>query len=167
MRKWSYLLHLSRRTWHSYTARPLSEADLLLIRELLLPQEFELWNQFGVEDKSHSFVVWKRFMERIPHASIAQQRSALLHDIGKIAVQLSTTQRVIATFVGPRTIKYRTYHDHENIGLQMLNDRSNQETVELLRALYQYEEEKNTDDFVEENSIDIAIVVALSDADNV
>jgi hypothetical protein len=146
----------------------LSEADVALVRDLLLPSEFELWNQFGVEDKSHSFVVWKRFVERAPNSSIPQQRCALLHDIGKIAVHLSTTQRVIATFVGPRTTKYRTYHDHENLGLQMLEKHSDKETVTLLGALYRYEESLDNIAFDDnDHSKDIALIIALSDADNV
>jgi response regulator RpfG family c-di-GMP phosphodiesterase len=44
----------------------------------------------------------------------------LLHDIGKIQSNLSTLMRVGATLVGPRTKRFRLYHQHEEIGITML-----------------------------------------------
>ena len=45
---------------------------------------------------------------------------ALLHDVGKQVAGLGTTARVIATLVGPRTRRFREYHDHEALGAAML-----------------------------------------------
>ena len=41
---------------------------------------------------------------------------ALLHDCGKVESGLGTFGRVLATVVGPRTDRFRAYHDHEAIG---------------------------------------------------
>lgn len=99
----------------------------------------------------------------MPSASPPELRAALLHDIGKIAAPLSTTMRVVATFVGSRTAAFRAYHDHEAIGLQLLENRSDPRTIQLLRGMYSGEEM-----FLSDNrSITDVAVAALIDADNV
>ena len=45
---------------------------------------------------------------------------ALLHDVGKLESGLGTLARVVATIVGPRTARFRRYHDHERIGADLL-----------------------------------------------
>ena len=45
--------------------------------------------------------------------------AALLHDVGKLQSGLGTTGRVLATVVGPRTGRFREYHDHEAIGADL------------------------------------------------
>ena len=45
---------------------------------------------------------------------------ALLHDVGKLDSDLGTLARVLATIVGPRTDRFRRYHDHEKIGADLL-----------------------------------------------
>lgn len=60
---------------------------------------------------------------------------ALLHDIGKLDSGLGTLGRVVATIAGPRTVRFRRYHDHEEIGAAMLADASSDVvTVELVRG---------------------------------
>ena len=51
-----------------------------------------------------------------PTATRAEMAGALLHDVGKIEAGLGTFGRVAATVVGPRTRRFRLYHDHEAIG---------------------------------------------------
>jgi hypothetical protein len=128
--------HLVRRTWQSYTARPLSEYERDEVRAVLNEDEFALWQLFGVQDQRHSLLVFRRFVQRVPTASPDALRAALLHDIGKTAVQLSTTLRVIATFVGPRTHKFRIYHAHEAIGLELLKARSTADTLWYLEQMF-------------------------------
>jgi hypothetical protein len=67
-------------------------------------------------DRRHSIVVARRFVARRPAATRAEVAGALLHDCGKIESGLGTLGRVLATVVGPRTARLRTYHDHEAIG---------------------------------------------------
>jgi putative nucleotidyltransferase with HDIG domain len=55
-----------------------------------------------------------------PDASDNEIAGVLLHDIGKISSNLSTLQRVVATIVGPRTKRFALYHQHEEIGADML-----------------------------------------------
>lgn len=45
---------------------------------------------------------------------------ALLHDIGKIESDLGVPGRVLATIVGPRTTRLRTYLEHESRGVELL-----------------------------------------------
>jgi predicted HD phosphohydrolase len=60
---------------------------------------------------------------------------ALLHDIGKLDSDLGTARRVVATVVGPRTARFRSYHDHERIGAEMLAGvGSATATIELVRG---------------------------------
>jgi putative nucleotidyltransferase with HDIG domain len=66
---------------------------------------------------------------------VAARRAALLHDIGKVQAPLGTLMRVVATMVGPRTAAFRRYHEHETIGVAMLEQAgSDPTTVMLLRG---------------------------------
>jgi hypothetical protein len=156
--KWTphYIAHLTKRTWHSYRARPLTPEEKQRVADVLLPGELGLWERFPTEDQRHSYVVFIRFQERCPTALVEHSRAALLHDIGKIVAPLSTTLRVIATFVGPRTAAFRTYHDHEAIGLELLEAVSHHETLRVLKAMYDTGSGDSPD----------PVVSALYDADN-
>jgi putative nucleotidyltransferase with HDIG domain len=81
-----------------------------------------LWTKSAREDQQHSLVVLKRLLNIMPDAGKAAQAAALLHDIGKIESDLGTFLRVVATVVGPRTKRFAKYHDHEQIGLKMLEE---------------------------------------------
>ena len=60
--------------------------------------------------------------------------AACLHDVGKLDSGLGTFGRVAATIVGPRTARFRRYHDHEAIGARWLEERgSSPATVALVR----------------------------------
>ena len=130
------LPHLARRTWQSYTAKPLTVIEINDVKSVLLDQEFQLWSRFCTEDQRHSYIVLNRFRNLPKDVTVDACRAALLHDIGKIEVNLSTTKRVIATFVGGRTKSFRIYHDHENIGLQILHSVSSSETLRLLHDMF-------------------------------
>jgi len=56
----------------------------------------------------------------LPEASRNEIAGVLLHDIGKTRSNLSTLQRVVATIVGPRTRRFALYHQHERIGVELL-----------------------------------------------
>ena len=49
-----------------------------------------------------------------------EMAGALLHDVGKLDSGPRHGRRVVATIVGPRTRRFRRYHDHERIGADML-----------------------------------------------
>ena len=70
-------------------------------------------------DQRHSIEVARRFLDRRPDASAAEMAGALLHDTGKVEAGLGTITRVVATVVGPRTQRFRLYHDHEAIGARL------------------------------------------------
>jgi predicted HD phosphohydrolase len=74
----------------------------------------------AVQDKRHSILVARRFVDLADAPSREQTAAALLHDVGKLASGLGTCARVLATIVGPRTARFRQYHDHERLGAEML-----------------------------------------------
>jgi putative nucleotidyltransferase with HDIG domain len=94
----------------------------MLVQSVLSLNEMHLWTKSAREDQQHSLVVLKRLLNIMPDAGKAAQAAALLHDIGKIESDLGTFLRVVATVVGPRTKRFAKYHDHEQIGLKMLEE---------------------------------------------
>lgn len=115
-----HVLHLAKRFLSSFPRSDVSETELSSVRSLLSASEYELWLQFAHADRRHSVVVAARFTALCPEASRYEIAGVLLHDIGKIRSNLSTLQRVIATVVGPRTRRFALYHQHEEIGITML-----------------------------------------------
>lgn len=127
--------HLVRRFVGSLSRRPPSAVDEIWVRTLLADGEWTLWQQMAVADRRHAVLVARRFADRRSAASRAEMAGALLHDIGKIDAGLGTVARVVATVVGPRTDRFRRYHDHERIGADLLEAAgSNPVTVALVRG---------------------------------
>ena len=55
--------------------------------------------------------------------------------VGKVVSRLGTIQRTVATAVGPRTRRFRQYHDHERLGVDLLVAAgSTTSTIELARG---------------------------------
>ena len=127
------LVHLARRLATSLSRRPpvASESEWALSR--LSPAEADLWQRMTVQDRRHSILVARRFVE-FCEAPVAQEvAAALLHDVGKVASGLGTFRRVLATVIGPRTTSFREYHDHEQLGAEMLHAAgSSTVTIELV-----------------------------------
>ena len=115
-----HLFHLVKRFTSSWSRKDVTEDELGMVRSVLTASEFNLWNQFSIADRRHSIDVAQRFAVMLPGASREQRAGVLLHDIGKIQSNLSTLMRVCATLVGPRTKRFRLYHQHEEIGITML-----------------------------------------------
>jgi len=90
------------------------------VQSVLSQSEFDVWNNMMVQDRRHSVLVGRRFVKLRPTASQGEIAGALLHDVGKSVARLGTFTRVLATLVGPRTNRFRQYHDHEQIGATML-----------------------------------------------
>lgn len=99
----------------------------------LLPAERALWVRLSNQDRRHSIAVARRFDEARCAASRAEIAGALLHDVGKIECELGTLARAAATLVGPRTKRFRAYHEHEAIGTQLVHAAgSDPATIELV-----------------------------------
>ncbi len=113
-------MHLVKRFISSWSRKDVTEDELGMVRSVLTASEFNLWNQFSIADRRHSVEVAQRFAVLLSGASRDQRAGVLLHDIGKIQSNLSTLMRVGATLVGPRTKRFRLYHQHEEIGVTML-----------------------------------------------
>lgn len=116
----SSLRHLTRRFVGSLSRRPPPASDTAWAVGQLLPGEAEVWERMTVQDRRHSILVARRFVEFAPGASRLEVAAALLHDIGKLASELGTFSRVVATVVGPRTVRFKQYHDHERLGAELL-----------------------------------------------
>lgn len=112
--------HLVTRFVRSLSSAPPPVVDEVWVDDRLDPAERALWTQLGNQDRRHSITVARRFLDRRPDATRAEVAGALLHDIGKIESHLGTFERVAATLAGPRTARWRAYHDHEPIGVELL-----------------------------------------------
>lgn len=131
----SSLRHLARRFLGSLSRRPPLAPDAAWAVGQLLPGEAEVWERMTVQDRRHSILVARRFVEFAPGASRPDVAAALLHDVGKLASELGTISRVVATVVGPRTVRFKQYHDHERLGAEMLAAAgSSPVTVELAQG---------------------------------
>lgn len=125
--------HLVRRFLGSLSRAEPSEAHTAWARGWLTDAEWECWQSMQVQDRRHSLEVARRFVDVRPAASRAEMAAALLHDVGKQQSRLGTLARVTATVVGPRTRRFRQYHDHEALGAAMLASAgSDRVTVELV-----------------------------------
>ncbi len=127
--------HLARRFATSLSRRPPPATDVAWAHTHLLAAEADLWDRMSVQDRRHSLLVARRFVALAPGAQRPQVAAALLHDVGKSVSGLGTFARVVATVVGPRTARFRDYHDHERLGAEMLHAvGSAADTVELVQG---------------------------------
>lgn len=125
--------HLARRFVTSLPATPPRPADEAWADRQLLDGERSLWVRLSNQDRRHSIEVARRFCDARPQATRAEIAGALLHDVGKVRCGLGTFGRVVATVVGPRTERFRRYHDHEAIGARLVAEvGSDQATVDLV-----------------------------------
>jgi len=116
------MLHLVRRFFQSWSSRTPDESETALLRALMTEGEFALWSSMAAADQRHSLKVVARFRDRLSDATSEEIVGVALHDVGKVRSGLGTFGRVIATVIGPRTVRFATYHDHERIGLQLLRE---------------------------------------------
>jgi hypothetical protein len=125
--------HLVRRFFTSLSKRAPDTRDVAWVNERLLANEFTLWNRMKPHDQRHSIEVANRFIQLHPKFTRDEVAAALLHDIGKVESELGVVGRVVATIAGPKGRKFRTYHEHELIGLNLCRTAgSSSETVRLL-----------------------------------
>jgi hypothetical protein len=126
--------HLTRRFVGSVSGRQPSPADAAWAESWLSDVEVDLWRRMSAADRRHAIAVARRFASS-GEWSREEIAGALLHDVGKVDANLGTFARVLATVVGPRTDRFRRYHDHEEIGAAMLAAAgSSPVTVELVRG---------------------------------
>lgn len=118
-------LHLVKRFALSLDRRPPAVSDEVFASRHLSVAEHALWTRLGDVDRRHAITVARRFLALRPEAERAEVAGALLHDIGKVEADLSTTRRVVVTLlralgVTPRGAAARRYLDHEAIGTALL-----------------------------------------------
>jgi hypothetical protein len=141
--------HLARRFVGSLSRRPPEPSREAWAQSMLLPGELTLWARMGTTDRRHSIEVARRFRRLVETPSRDEMAAALLHDVGKIESGLGTTSRVVATVVGPRTARLRRYHDHEQIGIELLvGAGSTDETLALARGEHPHSSALRTADDV-------------------
>ena len=147
--------HLVRRFFTSISKRPPEAKDIAWVNKNLLDGEFALWSRLKSYDQRHSIDVARRFADLHPTFTRDQVAAAMLHDIGKVESELGVLGRVIATIVGPHGTKFRNYHNHELIGLNLCRNAGS--SVETLRLL----------DWSAETSRNDLIVKILRQADQI
>ena len=131
----SKFAHLAKRFVLSLVPSQVQEIERQWVHSVLTQSELVLWNNMMVQDRRHSVMVGRRFVKYRPTASQSEIAGALLHDVGKSVARLGSFARVIATLVGPRTIRFRQYHDHERIGAAMLRSIGSDEiTIEMIEG---------------------------------
>ena len=113
--------HLVRRFAGSLSRREPEPHREAWAQSQLLPGELVLWRLMSPQDRRHSIEVARRYRDVVETATRDEMAAALLHDVGKIDCGLGTFGRVAATVVGPRTPRFRRYHDHECIGVELLS----------------------------------------------
>ncbi len=128
------VFHLAKRAVTSFRNHPVNDEQLGIARAVLLPDEFSLWTRMQNRDQRHSLQVLFRFDVLCSHATREERAAALLHDVGKCESTLGWFGRIMATLVGPRTMSFRVYLNHEEIGLSHLRDISSERTLEVLRG---------------------------------
>jgi HD domain len=130
----SEIVHLVKRFGGSLSGRsPDADAERWAESQLL-PHELVLWTRLSNADRRHALRVAQRFEQMRGSPSREELAAALLHDIGKLDSGLGTFGRVAATVIGPRTRRFRAYHDHERIGARWLEvGGSADTTVELVQ----------------------------------
>lgn len=125
--------HLARRFFGALSDAPPRAVDDAWAVGFLTASEADLWWGLQHQDRRHSVEVAHRFVALVDHPSRDAVAAALLHDIGKQCSRLGTAARVVATLVGPRTERFRRYHDHERLGVDLLrNAGSSSVTIALL-----------------------------------
>lgn len=114
------LPHLARRFAGSLSRKAPEPHREAWAQSQLLPGELALWQRMSAQDRRHSIEVARRFRAILETATRDEMAAALLHDVGKVDSGLGTFGRLAATVVGPRTERFRRYHDHEQIGVGLL-----------------------------------------------
>ena len=127
-------VHLVKRAVGSLSQSPPSPVGIAKAQDVLNQAEFEQWTAMQFRDQRHSIVVLDRFDALVPNALQAERAAALLHDVGKNVSGLGFLSRVIATLVGSRSRRFTEYHNHENLGAELLFAISDPRTVELVRG---------------------------------
>jgi len=128
------MFHLARRAFTSFRNHPLLPEEVAVVEDILLPAEFALWGQMQNRDQRHSLEVLRRFDALYTPATRDERAAALLHDVGKCESPLGWVGRIVATMLGDRTDSFRTYLNHEQIGLALIANVSSARTSEVLRG---------------------------------
>lgn len=124
--------HLVKRALSSFSQSPPSPQDIADVSEVLNLAEFAVWSEMQHRDQRHSIVVLNRFDALAPTAVRAERAAALLHDVGKNISGLGFVSRVVATVIGPRGQRFTDYHEHENLGADLMRSVSDARTVALI-----------------------------------
>ncbi len=129
------VVHLAKRYVGSLSKTPPSAEDEAWAMTWLSTAEAHLWSRMPVQDRRHSIEIARRFQAGRPEATREEMAGALLHDVGKLQSGLRTSGRVLASIVGPRTTRFREYHDHEAIGADLAaGANADPATVALIRG---------------------------------
>lgn len=92
------ILYRARQFWHALGQTPPTE-ELELVRDVLTPQQMQLFEQMSPEEQLHSIRVFKQLFARYFDDLLPEKKdlwvAALLHDAGKSRHRLSICDRVV------------------------------------------------------------------------
>ena len=88
------ILYRLSQLWHNVTAQPLSQAQFEEIANDLTFHELMLFRQMSRSDQQHAFRVF-RLLRDSGQVDVDLLAAALLHDVGKVRVDLSAWDRSI------------------------------------------------------------------------
>ncbi|MCB0007628.1 MAG: HD domain-containing protein [Anaerolineales bacterium] len=94
MSTWDRLVYRLRQFGAELNARPLPDAALGEVRELLSPAEYALFQRFSLSDQNHSYAVMTT-LRGAGHDDRELLQAALLHDIGKTRLPIHIWDRVV------------------------------------------------------------------------
>lgn len=86
----------ARQLWRNVTARELLPEELEVIGKTLSGPEFALFLRYEITDQRHCYGVM-RTLQEAGHDSPELLAAALLHDVGKTEVALSSVDRIVGT----------------------------------------------------------------------
>lgn len=89
--------HLVTRFTRSLVARPLDDADMEWVAQVLTPEERAVWSRLGRADRAESVDVARRAARELRTDSGPWIAAALLHDVGKQETRLGSVGRSLAT----------------------------------------------------------------------
>lgn len=135
-----------------------SAEDRALARSVLQPSEYELWSRMSDYEQRHAVHSVHDFERRVAGTSDSGNSlwmsAALLHDVGKMAANLTVPERVIGTIIGkysrtatarqwfakPSGLKHRigTFLMHGEVGAEMIRAAGGRDIVALWCRYHQH-----------------------------
>ena len=119
------------------------DTDDTFAAERLDPVEYGLYLRMDPRDRHHACVVTQSLLARVPDASPALQKAALLHDVGKSVAPYNATARILVHLYTPEHVRaapplegwrgaWQLHRHHDRYGAEMIRRVGGSERVAQL-----------------------------------